>query len=203
MGQFLRVGAIVPDGSVLPEPRRDPELYYEQSNRPRLHLPHAWVGDQVDKLATMDIARTTQFTLITALRRRLGGRAEKVSATSWEFPLAAVVIGPGRPISDLVLRLAKVREVEESGAAGIRPDKHVAWRASTLPADPQGRCEARSPKFSAGGHPVTPSPFVPRIHVMRFQSTECEIPCHRATSPTDDTTPTPARKASDHERRQP
>jgi 2,4-dichlorophenol 6-monooxygenase len=138
MGQFYESEAIVSDGSVLPEPGRDPELYYEQSTVPGSHLPHAWVGDQVDKLATMDIAPYTQFTLITGIAGEdWVDAAEKVSA-ELGVPLAAVVIGPGRPITDLYYDWAKVREVEESGALLIRPDKHVAWRATTLPDDPQG-----------------------------------------------------------------
>jgi 2,4-dichlorophenol 6-monooxygenase len=137
MGQFYLSEAIVSDGSVLPEPSRDPELYYEQSTVPGAHLPHAWVGDHVDKLATMDIAPYTQFTLITGIAGEdWADAAEKVSA-ELGVPLAAVVIGPGRPVTDLYYDWAKVREVEESGALLIRPDKHVAWRASTLPADPQ------------------------------------------------------------------
>jgi 2,4-dichlorophenol 6-monooxygenase len=96
------------------------------------------VGDQVDKLATMDIAPYTQFTLITGIAGEdWVDAAEKVSA-ELGVPLAAVVIGPGRPITDLYYDWAKVREVEESGALLIRPDKHVAWRATTLPDDPQG-----------------------------------------------------------------
>ena len=49
----------------------------------------------------------------------------------------AVVIGPGRAVTDLYYDCAKVREVNESGALLIRPDKHIAWRSMTMPADPR------------------------------------------------------------------
>jgi 2,4-dichlorophenol 6-monooxygenase len=61
--------------------------------------------------------------------------AEKVAA-ELKVPLAAVVIGPGRDVTDLYYDWAKVREIDESGALLIRPDKHVAWRVMTMPADP-------------------------------------------------------------------
>jgi 2,4-dichlorophenol 6-monooxygenase len=136
MGQFYQSNAIVSDGSTLPEPRRDPQLYYEQSTVPGSHLPHAWVGNHKVKLATMDIAPYSQFTLITGIAGEdWGNAAEKVSA-ELGVAVEAVVIGPGRAITDLYYDWAKVREVDESGAVLIRPDKHVAWRAMTMPADP-------------------------------------------------------------------
>jgi len=46
------------------------------------------------------------------------------------------VIGPGREVTDLYYDWSRIREVEESGALLVRPDKHVAWRATSLPADP-------------------------------------------------------------------
>ena len=46
-------------------------------------------------------------------------------------------IGAGRAVTDLYYDWAKVREVDESGALLVRPDKHVAWRSMTMPADPR------------------------------------------------------------------
>ena len=138
MGQFYESAAIVPDGSALPEPSRDPELYYEQSTVPGSHLPHAWVGDHVDKLAMIDIAPYTQFTVITGIAGEAWQDAAEKVSIELGVPLVTIVIGPGRSVTDLYYDWAKVREVDESGALLIRPDKHVAWRAMTLPADPQG-----------------------------------------------------------------
>jgi 2,4-dichlorophenol 6-monooxygenase len=137
MGQFYESCAVVSDGSTLPESRRDLQLYYEQSTVPGSHLPHAWVGDHKVKLAMMDIVPYSQFTLITGIAgHRWEDVAEKVAA-DLGVPLAAVVIGPGREVTDLYYDWAKVREVDEDGALLIRPDKHVAWRAMTMPADPE------------------------------------------------------------------
>jgi 2,4-dichlorophenol 6-monooxygenase len=137
MGQFYTSTAIVPDGSVRPRPTRDPELYYEASTVPGSRLPHVWVGDQTRRLSTLDLAPMTRFTLLTGIAgEEWAAAAEKVAA-DLAVPLAAVVIGPGREVTDLYYDWARVREVAEDGALLVRPDKHIGWRAMTLADDPE------------------------------------------------------------------
>jgi 2,4-dichlorophenol 6-monooxygenase len=52
-------------------------------------------------------------------------------------PIATVVIGPGRRITDIYYDWARIREIGEDGALLVRPDKFVGWRSMTLPADPE------------------------------------------------------------------
>jgi 2,4-dichlorophenol 6-monooxygenase len=137
MGQFYVSGAVLSDGATLPEPSRDPELYYEQSTVPGSHLPHAWVGDQHEKLAMLDIAPYHQFTLITGIAGEDWVEAARTVSAELGVTVQAVVIGPGRAVTDLYYDWAKLRETDEGGALLIRPDKHVAWRAMRLPADPR------------------------------------------------------------------
>ena len=138
LGQFYASTAVVPDGTPPPTPTRDPDLYYQASTVPGSHLPHAWVGDHLTRHAMMDLAPYDAFTLITGVAGEdWQGAAEKVAA-ELGVPLRAVVIGPGREVTDLYYDWAKLREVEESGALLVRPDKHVGWRAARLPSDPVG-----------------------------------------------------------------
>lgn len=136
LGQFYESAAIVPDGTARPEPERDPDLYYQASTVPGSHLPHAWVGDHRHKVAMMDLAPYTRFTLITGI----AGEAWEVAAAKvgqeLGVDLAAVVIGPGREVTDLYYDWARLREIDESGALLVRPDKHIGWRAAELPDDP-------------------------------------------------------------------
>jgi 2,4-dichlorophenol 6-monooxygenase len=139
LGQFYTSSAILSDGSAPPVPSRDPDLYYEMSTVPGSHLPHAWVGDSAHRKALMDLAPYDRWTLITGIAgERWEAAAEKVGQ-ELGVPLATVVIGPGREVTDLYYDWAKLREVEESGVLLVRPDKHIAWRAMTLPDDPEGR----------------------------------------------------------------
>ena len=137
MGQFYTSAAIVSDGSSLPAPARDPELYYQPSTVPGSHLPHVWVGDARSKVSTLDLAPYTGFTLLTGIAGQAWATAASNVAEELGVPLETVIIGPGREVTDLYYDWARVREVDEEGALLIRPDKHIGWRSVTLPADPE------------------------------------------------------------------
>ncbi|MFF7475773.1 FAD-dependent monooxygenase [Streptomyces sp. NPDC008092] len=139
LGQFYTSSAILSDGSAPPVPSRDPDLYYEMSTVPGSHLPHAWVGDSAHRRALMDVAPYDRWTLLTGIAGEAWEAAAEKVGQELGVPLATVVIGPGREVTDLYYDWAKLREVEESGVLLVRPDKHIAWRATTLPDDPEGR----------------------------------------------------------------
>ena len=136
LGQFYESSAVVPDGTVRPEPTRDPDLYHEASTVPGSHLPHAWVGDHRVKLAMMDLAPYDRFTLISGIAGEAWEQAAAEVSAELGAPVEAVIIGPGRAVTDLYYDWAKLREVEEGGVLLVRPDKHVAWRSQDLPGDP-------------------------------------------------------------------
>ncbi|MEU9289223.1 FAD-dependent monooxygenase [Streptomyces sp. NPDC048275] len=135
LGQFYESTAIVSDGT-RPVPSRDEDLYHVMSTSPGAHVPHAWVGDNVTKLALMDLAPYTRWTLITGVAGENWAEAAEKVAQDLGIPLETVVIGPGREVTDLYYDWARLREVEESGAILVRPDKHVAWRSTSLADDP-------------------------------------------------------------------
>ena len=141
LGQFYTSTAIVSDGAERPEPR-DADLYYAMSTVPGAHLPHAWVGDAMHRLAMMDLAPYSRWTLITGIAGEAWEAAAEKVAREFGLPLSAVVIGPGREVTDLYYDWAKLREVEEAGAVLVRPDKHIAWRSMGLPEDPEGALRA-------------------------------------------------------------
>jgi 2,4-dichlorophenol 6-monooxygenase len=135
LGQFYESNAVLSDGT-RPAPSVDEDLYYVMSTSPGSHLPHAWVGNNVEKHALMDLAPYTRWTLLTGVTGEAWAEAAAKVAAELGLPLETVVIGPGRAVTDLYYDWAKLREVEESGALLVRPDKHIAWRAMTLPEDP-------------------------------------------------------------------
>jgi 2,4-dichlorophenol 6-monooxygenase len=137
LGQFYTSTAIASDGSVLPEPVRDPDLYHQMSTVPGSHLPHAWVGDHLHKLAMMDLVPYDGFTLITGVAGSAWGPALERVGAELGLPVRTVVIGPGREVTDLYFDWSRLREVAESGALLVRPDKHICWRAAELLADPE------------------------------------------------------------------
>ncbi len=52
-------------------------------------------------------------------------------------PLETVIIGPGRPVTDLYYDWARLREVAEDGVLLVGPDKFIGWRSMSLPEDPE------------------------------------------------------------------
>jgi len=142
MGQFYQSTAIVSDGSGRPAPIRDPELYFEPTTVPGGRLPHAWVGDRSTRLSTLDLAPYGQFTLFTGIAGEAWADAAATVGKDLGIPLATVIIGPGRPVTDLYYDWARLREVEEEGALLIRPDKHVGWRSMAMPEDPAAALRA-------------------------------------------------------------
>ncbi|GIH71979.1 FAD-dependent oxidoreductase [Sphaerimonospora thailandensis] len=136
LGQFYESSAIVSDGTH-PPASADHDLYYVMSTSPGAHLPHAWVGDNVTKLALMDLAPYTRWTLLTGVAGEAWAHAADKVGHELAVPLEAVVIGPGREVTDLYYDWAKLREVDESGAILIRPDKHIAWRSMSMVEDPE------------------------------------------------------------------
>jgi 2,4-dichlorophenol 6-monooxygenase len=143
LGQFYTSDAIVPDGSTRPTPTRDPELYYEVSTVPGSRLPHAWLGNAAhEKVSTLDLAPYSQFTLFTGIAGGAWVGPGQAVARDLGVALETVVVGPGQEYVDLYYDWARLREVEESGALLVRPDKHIAWRSTALPEDPLGALSA-------------------------------------------------------------
>jgi 2,4-dichlorophenol 6-monooxygenase len=137
MGQFYQSSAVLSDGSTKPAPTRDPELYYEPSTVPGSPLPHVWVGDNKNKYSTLDLCPSSQFTLITGIAGEAWAAAAETVAAKLGIPLKAVVIGPGRKVTDLYFDWERMREVGEDGVILVRPDKIIAWRSQDLVADPE------------------------------------------------------------------
>ncbi|KID30909.1 2,4-dichlorophenol 6-monooxygenase [Prauserella sp. Am3] len=130
--------AVVGDGTARPEPARDPELFYEPSTYPGGRLPHAWVGDRRRKLSTHDLASYTGFTLLTGITGEAWAAAAQKAGEALGVRVDAVVIGPGREVTDLYFDWAELAGVAEDGAVLVRPDKHVGWRSRHLVDDPDG-----------------------------------------------------------------
>ncbi|MGF6781299.1 FAD-dependent monooxygenase [Paraburkholderia sp. GAS334] len=136
LGQRYASAAVVPDGSAVAQPGRDPELYYHPTTTPGAYLPHAWVQREEELVSTLDLVGHGAFTLITGIGGRQWSDAAGKVATEFGIPLQAVSIGPGAEVEDVYGRWTELSEIEEDGCLLIRPDRFVAFRSRTLIADP-------------------------------------------------------------------
>ena len=91
---------------------------------PGARLPHAWVGDSRRKLSTLDLAPFTRFTLVTGIAGEAWVSAAEKVGHDLGVPLEAVVIRPGREVTDIYFDWARLREVARRRAAGAAGQAH-------------------------------------------------------------------------------
>jgi 2,4-dichlorophenol 6-monooxygenase len=162
-GYAYPAGAFVPDGSPPPRGHDDP-IDYRPTTRPGHHLPHVWVhrggGPSV---STLDLVSPTAFTLFTGPAAAARWRAAGASAaTACGFPVTVVEI----PAADR--GWAAVREIGDTGAVLVRPDRKVGWRTATEPADPGEELESVLRVILRGGQrPCGADPAGPYLERIR------------------------------------
>ena len=59
--------AVVPDGTPMPEFRRDPELFAQPTTWPGAKLPHTWVTAGGHRISTLDLAGKGRFAVVTGI----------------------------------------------------------------------------------------------------------------------------------------
>jgi len=133
MNRIYSSSAVVPDGTAQPLPTQDPELYYHPTTFPGSRLPHVWLQRDNQSVSTLDLVGKGRFTVLTGM----GGDAWRDAASDAEqyfgVTVDTYIIGPARDFTDLYGDWAEMREIAEAGCLLVRPDGHIAWRASSAP----------------------------------------------------------------------
>ncbi|WP_138734046.1 FAD-dependent oxidoreductase [Modestobacter excelsi] len=126
--------AVVPDGTPMPEYRRDPTLYAQPTTWPGAKLPHTWVTRAGHRVSTLDLAGRGSFTVVTGIGGAAWLAAAAELASTWGLTITPVSIGPGEPIEDPYGSWAELREIGDAGVLLVRPDLYVAGRHAGAPA---------------------------------------------------------------------
>ncbi|MFF1823307.1 FAD-dependent oxidoreductase [Kribbella sp. NPDC058245] len=142
LGQRYRSAAVITDGTPEPSYERDPELFYHPTTWPGARIPHSWLTRGSDTVSTLDVVGKGRFTLLTGIGGEAWVKAAQSVAEQLGVPIEPFVIGPGRELEDLYGDWARVREIADNGCLLVRPDAHIAYRASELPADPTEALQA-------------------------------------------------------------
>jgi 2,4-dichlorophenol 6-monooxygenase len=138
MGQSYTSDAIAPDGTDVPTPPRDPELYYTPSTRPGGRLPHAWLQVGTDTVSTLDICSSDELTLIVGIGGEPWIRAAEKTAADLGVRLSTRAVGYRQPYDDVCGDWGRLSGIDDDGCLLVRPDRHIAWRSARLPDDPAG-----------------------------------------------------------------
>jgi 2,4-dichlorophenol 6-monooxygenase len=137
LGQRYESNAVLKDGTPEPALTRDPELYYHPTTWPGARLPHAWLGRDGFKISTKDLAGHGKFALFTGISGEKWAAVAREVAAELGIEISAHVIGPGREYTDIYEDWTRLREVGEDGCVLVRPDQYVAWRSTSLTANPK------------------------------------------------------------------
>lgn len=144
LGQRYASSAVVDDGTAVPAPERDPELYYQATTRPGARLPHAWLGPAdptAPRVSTHDLCGHGRFTVLTGINGAAWAEAAAQVAAATGVEITAHVLGPGQEYEDLYGDWARQRECTDSGCILVRPDNHVAYRSTAMAEDPRQELE--------------------------------------------------------------
>jgi hypothetical protein len=128
LGFVYERGCVLADGT--PKPPMSP-AHYEPHARPGHRAPAVWLDTSAGRASTIDFYDQV-FTLLLGA----DGGLWRPQATA-PGPLQVLQIGNG-PLDRAESDLHVAYGITSSGAVLVRPDGHVAWRASSLPADPAG-----------------------------------------------------------------
>ena len=149
-GFAYEAGAVIPDGSP-PPPGHDSATTFEPTARPGHHVPHVWLNDGNKRVSTSDLVAPTGMTLFAGTAHAAAWR--DAAAVITDVPLTVVEVGGS--LADPAGEWASVRGTAPDGAILVRPDRHVAWRAATAPADPAAELAAVLRRLL---HPSAPPP---------------------------------------------
>jgi 2,4-dichlorophenol 6-monooxygenase len=141
LGYAYADGALVPDGS--PPPAIDPVRTFLPSTRPGARLAHGWIVDAGVRRSTLDLVALGRLTLL------VGSAGDAWSAAAACDP-RLVCVRVGRDVADPEGWWSDVAGMAPDGALLVRPDQHVAWRASG--ATPDATATLRGALATTLGH---------------------------------------------------
>ena len=134
--------AIVDDGTPFPEYKQDPVLHYEPTTHPGGYLPHAWVSHQGRRVSTLDIVPLGSFGTVCGIRGEQWRQAAQKVAQELGVSLPAYTIGYRCEYDDAFGAWSRRKEIRDDGVIVIRPDRHIAYRSTTMPEDPYAALKA-------------------------------------------------------------
>jgi len=129
LGYVYEQGALVPDGAA-PPVAGNPVREYVATSRPGARLPHGWVRGEGGRCSTLDLIPLDGPTLL--LGPAAGAWLEAAGRVAPE--LRCVVVGGD--VADPDGWWSGVAGMSPEGALLVRPDQHVAFRASGAVGDP-------------------------------------------------------------------
>jgi len=134
LGTSYASTAVIPDGTDLP-PTANPRTEYTPTARPGSRAPHVWLERDGQRISTIDLFDTRCVLLTGEAGVAWMDAAERVQRRSG-IPLDRFMIGASGDLNDPGNVWLQLYGVGADGAVLVRPDGHVAWRATHGEVDP-------------------------------------------------------------------
>ncbi|MFE9578137.1 FAD-dependent oxidoreductase [Nocardia sp. NPDC006044] len=131
LGYRYRSAAVHTETGTPDEPVEDP---HHPSGRPGLRAPHVWLRQDTTALSTLDLF-DGGFTLLTGAAGTQWRTAAEKAVATMGLDLSTYCVGTD--FDDIDDKFGAAYGLTATGAALIRPDGFVAWRAPDLPANPE------------------------------------------------------------------
>ncbi len=125
--------AVLPDGTPAP-PRAPMGDVYTPATRPGHRLPHAWLMRGVPRVSTHDLCGRGRFVLFTGVSDSVWQDAAQAATRRFGVLVAVFTVGAAGDVSDADAAWARLEQIDD-GAVLVRPDGHVGWRVTRLPAE--------------------------------------------------------------------
>ena len=108
----------------------------ELTGQPGSRVPHVWLEQEGQRLSTLDLLDGS-FVLLSGPDGAAWHKAAASVAASLGIKFSAYRVGSDGDFLDLENTWQTRMGVSAKGAMLVRPDGFVAWRANTLPTNPQ------------------------------------------------------------------
>ena len=132
LGYLYRSAAILSEED-LDRGHEDPR---ESFGRPGSRAPHLWLERRGQRVSTIDLLGRSFVLLVGAAGGDWADAAPEAAHMLDGFDLDVHVVG-GNELADPTGKFATAYGLTDSGAALVRPDGFVAWRAKALTPDPK------------------------------------------------------------------
>lgn len=128
VGYAYEAGALVQTEASDRIPARQPVLEYQPTTRPGNRVPHARLEQDGVPMSSIDLVDGLQFALLVGLGGDIWREAAERASQVFGVDIVVRTIGPSTGIRDPYGEWSRRREVTQSGAVLVRPDRHIAWR---------------------------------------------------------------------------
>lgn len=119
---------MVPDGTALPAVTNE-VIDYAPTARPGSRAPHIWLRQGNECISILDLFDRS-FVLLTGTADTRWIAAATDAATGIRMPLECHTVGNHGTLTEETDAWTSLYGVEQDGAVLVRPDGHVAWRAT-------------------------------------------------------------------------